>query len=64
MRCQLIAPNHTTRFLLVVLQIDDVLAQETPGEAEAAAQSIKFDLSFAYEKMLLRIHPQGLKLLH
>jgi ankyrin repeat domain-containing protein 50 len=53
-----------TRFLLVVLQIDDVLAQETPAKAEAAAQSIKFDLSLAYEKMLSRIHPQGLKLLH
>jgi ankyrin repeat domain-containing protein 50 len=48
----------------VVLQINDVLAQETPAKAEAAAQSIKFDLSLAYEKMLSRIHPQGLKLLH
>jgi ankyrin repeat domain-containing protein 50 len=53
-----------TRFLLVVLQIDDVLTQETPAKAEAAAQSIKFDLSLAYEKMLSRIHPHGLKLLH
>jgi hypothetical protein len=41
-----------------------VLAQETPAKAEAAAQSIKFDLSLAYKKMLSRIHPQGLKLLH
>jgi ankyrin repeat protein len=53
-----------TRFLLAVLQINDVLTQETPAKAEAAAQSIKFDLSLAYEKMLSRIHPQGFKLLH
>jgi ankyrin repeat protein len=51
-------------FLLAVLQIQDVLTQQTPAKAEAAAQSIKFDLSLAYEKMLSRIQPEGLKLLH
>jgi ankyrin repeat protein len=51
-------------FLLAVLQIQDVLRQQTPAKAEAAAQSIKFDLSLAYEKMLSRIQPEGLKLLH
>jgi hypothetical protein len=39
------------------------LDRESPAEAEAAAQSIQFDLSLAYAKMLLRIRPQGLKLL-
>jgi hypothetical protein len=53
-----------TSFLLVVFQIDDVLAQETPAKGEAAAQSIKIDLSLAYKKMLSCIHPQDLKLPH
>jgi ankyrin repeat protein len=39
------------------------LDRESPAEAEAAAQSIQFDLSLAYAKMLLRIRPQGLRLL-
>ena len=39
------------------------MERETPAEAEAAAQSIQFDLSLAYAKMLSRIRPQGLKLL-
>jgi hypothetical protein len=39
------------------------LDRETPAEAEAAAQSIQFDLSLAYARMLLRIRPQGLRLL-
>jgi hypothetical protein len=51
-------------FLLAVLQIQDVLTQQTPAKAEVAAQSIKFDLSLAYEKMLSRIQPEGLELLH
>jgi hypothetical protein len=44
-----------TSFLLAILQIDDVMDRETPAEAEAAAQSIQFDLSLAYAKMLSRI---------
>jgi ankyrin repeat protein len=39
------------------------LSQGTPAEAEAAAQSIQFDLSLAYAKMLSRISVQGLRLL-
>jgi ankyrin repeat protein len=39
------------------------LDRESPAEAEAAAQSIQFDLSLAYAKMLSRIRLQGLRLL-
>jgi hypothetical protein len=39
------------------------LDRETPAEAEAAAQSIQFDLSLAYAKMLSRIRPKGLRLI-
>jgi ankyrin repeat domain-containing protein 50 len=48
-----------------VLHVYNVLNQETPAKAEAAVtQSTKSDLSLTYEKMLSRICPQGIKLLH
>jgi ankyrin repeat protein len=47
-----------------VLHIYDVLNQETPAKAEAAAAQSTRNLSLTYEKMLSRIRPQGIKLLH
>jgi hypothetical protein len=41
-----------------------VLAQENPGQAAAAAKSIKADLSLVYKSMLQRIDSRGLTLLH
>jgi hypothetical protein len=47
-----------------VLHVYDVLNQETPAKVEAAAAQSTRDLSLTYEKMLSRIRPQGIKLLH
>jgi hypothetical protein len=51
------------KFLLALFRVQDVLDQESPGEAAAAAESIKADLSIVYRSMIGRIDARGLKLL-
>jgi hypothetical protein len=47
-----------------VLHVYDILDQESPAKVEAAAAQSTMDLSRTYEKMLSRIRPRGIKLLH
>jgi hypothetical protein len=54
-----------TRFLITVLRISEVLAQESPAKVEAALSS-SFDLSLAYENIVSRIYksnPKGFVIL-
>jgi ankyrin repeat protein len=53
-----------SRFLLALFRVQDVLTQENPRQAAAAAESVKADLSVVYDRMIERIDSRGLKLLH
>jgi hypothetical protein len=53
-----------TRWRFTVLQIREVLDQESPAKVRAALNRVFSNLEEAYEKMVSRVPDEGLKLLH